>query len=69
MGVVAVAVPADAVDGALPVDLAAFVVLVAVASVTAKAAVPAVAAAVAETAVLRMQYLRFNYNHLVLNSS
>ena len=48
-------------------DLAACVVLIAVASVTAKAAVRAVAAAVAETAVLRMQYLRFSYKHMVLS--
>ena len=69
VAVVAVAVAADAVDDASAVDLAAFVVLVAVASVTAKAAVPAVAAAVAETAVLRMQYLRFSYKHLLSNLS
>ena len=69
VAVVAVAVAADTVDDVLAEDLAACVVLVAVASVTAKAAVPAVAAAVAETAVLRMQYLRFSYKHLVLDLS
>ena len=69
MAVVAVAVAADTVDDVLAEDLAACVVLVAAASGTAKAAVPAVAAAVAETAVLRMQYLRFSYKHLVSNLS
>ena len=57
---VAVAVAADTVDDALAAHLAAFVVLVAVASVTAEAAVPAVAATVAETAVISTQYLHFN---------
>ena len=60
MAVVAVAVAADTVDDALAAHLAAFVVLVAVASVTAEAAVPTVAATVAETAVISMQYLHFN---------
>ena len=51
---------ADAADDALAAHLAAFVVLVAESSVTAEDAVPAVAAAVAETAVINMQYLRLN---------
>ena len=41
-------------DDALAAHLAAFVVLVAIASVTAKVVVPAVAAAVAQTALLSM---------------